>query len=131
MTAFVLVMQLRGTWDSPLLKAFSQYPSFPLLCAISITVCPLRRHPPCATSPLPPPKIPTPFPLHTETSCLDPFVPRGSTAPRRSIAPLSVSAPLLQQASRSRSPFHLGTVRPSVISSFFLHDCMVFDETHV
>ena len=63
-SVYELVMQLRGTWDSPPLKAFSQYPSFPLLRAISVTVCPLQRHPPCAASLLPPQKIPhTPKPL--------------------------------------------------------------------
>ena len=59
---YVSVMQLRGTWDSLPLKAFSQYPSFPLLRAVSVAVCPLQRHPPCAASPLPLQKSPPPSP---------------------------------------------------------------------
>ena len=62
---YVSVMQLRGTWDSLPLKAFSQYPSFPLLCTISVTVRPLRCHPPCTTSPLTPSKNPPTSSPHT------------------------------------------------------------------
>ena len=85
---YVSVMQLRGMWDSPLLNAFSQYPSFPLLRAISIVVRPLWRHPPYVAFLLP-------SPPHTETSCPDPSALQGSTVPRRSTVPPSVSAQLL------------------------------------
>ena len=38
-SVYVSVVQLCDTWDSPLLKAFSdQYPSFPLLRVISVIV---------------------------------------------------------------------------------------------
>ena len=92
---YVSVMQLHGTWNNPPLKEFSQYPSFPLVRTVSIAVRPSSATHPMSPHP-PPPKIHlAPAPLHTKTSCLDPSAPWGSTAPRRSTVPPSVSAPLL------------------------------------